>query len=512
MVSQQVQTIVLHNSAIHAIKNNSSTKFERDRLLKIASYILGRAAWQGYNPSQFFDIPCQNLKARSGDNYRSDIEKLKALSVLDCNESYQTFKNGKKGTSKKYKFLELLSLPSLETVTLRKSTLKKEKSLSNIEAKTLETLRKVSILVDKKVLTNKTTSHKAADYLKDKLLIATITPKTIFDRHVKGRVGENIEDEMIGITYYFEKNGSGAWVLDPISPNGRKESKRRGKQAKSLALNGNYQLLQYKNDFILTPSVDEFLQFKTNEIQTLAYIQLESIRTGDLYSGRNEINYRLDTSITNLSGILDKYLILDGKPIKHFDLANSQFIILSTLISQILEGKGELITLLKKHFAGDRANFLEHLNCLSGVVTTEGVKEDFKQFREASAVGKVYDDFAISAGIDRDDAKKAFFLIAFGDTNLKGRLVKLFINTYPSVFGIVQRFKKDMSDFKQFPIFLQAVESCIFIDEILPLLFKKGLSPLSKHDSILLKSTEAILGEMAIKKVLDKVLVNYKIK
>jgi hypothetical protein len=511
MVSQQMQTIVLHDSAILAIKNNSSTKFECDRLLKTASYILGRAAWQGYNPSQFFDIPCQNLKGISGDNYRSDIEKLKALKVVDCTESYQTFKNGKKGYCKQYRFLELLSLMSLKTMTLKKSTLKKEKSLSNTEAKTLETLKKVSVLVDKKVLTNKTTSPEAAHYLK-KLLIATITPKTIFDRHIKGRVGENIEDEMIAKTFYFEKNGTGAWVLDPISANGRNESKRRGKQAKSLALNGNYQLVHYKNDFILTPSVDEFLKFKTNEIQTLAYIQLESIRTGDLYSGRNEINYRLDTSITNLSGILDSYLILDGKPMKHFDLANSQFIILSTLISQILQGKGELINLLKKHFVGDRAKFLEHLNCLSGVINSENIKEDFKRFHEASAIGKVYDDFARSAKIDRDDAKKAFFLIAFGDINLKGRLFELFRDTYPSVFEIIQQFKKDMDDFKQFPIFLQAVESCIFIDELLPLLFKKGLSPLSKHDSILLKSTEAILGEMAIKKILDKVLVNYKIK
>lgn len=502
--------VTLPRSIINSISLNSSTKTERDRLLKIADATLGRAAWQGFGPNQFFDIPYQLFENLVGRDYRKDIEKLKDLKIIDCNESYQNLPNSK-GFCKKYRFIEPICLVELETLTLKKSKPRIKANLSEIERKTLETLEKVNIKVGDMALKAETNTKQANQSFK-KLLAATISLEMILDRHIKNRIGDKIEDEFVGTTFYFEKNGIGAWELHPVSPLGRKKSKRLGSQVKTLAKEGNYVAIQYKNDFILTPSVNDFLSFKAAEIQTLSYIQLEAIRSKNLYSGRNEVNFRLDTSITNLSSLLDNYLVLDGKGLKHFDLANSQFIILSSLISQILNGKGDLLSLLEKQFTGEKKQFLESLNCLKKVVATMKIKEDFKQFHEAAAKGKVYDNFAECAGLDRDEAKKAFFLIAFGDTHSKGRLIDLFQSTYPSVFAIIQRFKADIGDFKKFPIFLQAVESSIFIDEILNTLFQKKLSPLSKHDSILLKESEAEKGEKIIRKNLNKLLGDYTIK
>jgi hypothetical protein len=497
VVSQSavLRSAILPSSVINKINTHTSDKKSREKLLKVSDAILRRAAWNGFEPSTFFDVPKNLLQATIGNQYRKSIDALISIDVLDCDESYQFFNDGSKGTCKAYRFCESMTLPTLESLTLKTSK-KAAKTLDEIEAKTAAVLDKLSLKIGNTFLSAKT-PPKNADFLLKAFLTSKITPDVVKNRHIRA-----VQDDAVGYMYHWQK-GTLTKSCNAVF-NGRK--------AKQSACQMDIQLIQYKDIFVLSNDMNGFLNWKVNEIQVLAFLQLKSIINKDFYIGRNEENYRLDTSITNLSGLLESGLFLDYKPLLSLDLANSQFVIFSSIVGQILDGNGNLLDLLEKHFKDNKAKFSKHVETLKQSVTAVKIEKDFFTFKEAAETGTVYDDFAKASNISRDDAKKAFFLIAFGSVKVKGRLVTLFKKKYPSVFSIVQNFKNTIGDSKQFSIFLQAVESCIFIDELLPLLFKNGLHPLTKHDSILLKQNEFLIGERITKRVLDKNLSRYTLK
>ena len=80
----------------------------------------------------------------------------------------------------------------------------------------------------------------------------------------------------------------------------------------------------------------------------------------------------------------------------------------------------------------------------------------------------------------------------------------VFATVYPFIYRIVKTLK--LKDYKALPIYLQKLESYLFIDCIAKRLIEAGIVPLTIHDSVIVKSedqakTLAIMKEVFIEQI-----------
>lgn len=230
------------------------------------------------------------------------------------------------------------------------------------------------------------------------------------------------------------------------------------------------------------------------------------------YFHRNSTNNRLDTNFTNLKSELKQSIIGDYVNI---DLKNSQPFFLSMILEALInnkihQGQNTLCYYLS----------YDHLFKTFGIKRIKEISKihqnqkkaflvNLKTFKQSVIQGTLYDDFikSYSEGITRKEVKDIMFKVLFSQNDLYDQFKnfipyekekKVFASVFPLVYESIKMLKskgkgnsKDKNKKRKskdngiLPVFLQKVESYIFIDCIAKELVSTGIIPITIHDSII---------------------------
>jgi hypothetical protein len=244
-------------------------------------------------------------------------------------------------------------------------------------------------------------------------------------------------------------------------------------------------------------SAHKWAKNNANDSQKLSYLtSLNHIEDKRFrYFQRNKTNRRLDTNLTNLKSDLRQFIIGDYVSI---DLKNSQPFLLGILIDTIINNRDTLCCYLSmgnilKAFGvkGIKNILLIHQN----QEKAEMVK--FRNYYNSVLNGTLYDEFIseYSGHITRKEVKEIMFKVLFSRNQFYQGYKKIipyendkeaFAEVYPFVYEVVKELK--VKDHKTLPIFLQRLESYLFIDCIAKELVRKGIVPFTIHDSVIVKA------------------------
>ena len=236
------------------------------------------------------------------------------------------------------------------------------------------------------------------------------------------------------------------------------------------------------------------------------------------YFKRNKTNNRLDTNLTNLKKDLRRFIVGDYVSI---DLKNSQPFFLSFLLERMAKilnyfhlkrinishnNKEEILNMkyLPYCIKNDLINLAENfgLKAIQKILLIRK-KQEFAYFTNLSlfkkwvSEGSFYSHFVESFGneLTRDDVKRIMFEVLFSKNvyfdNYKKFIPfekekQIFASVFPVIYEIIEVLKE--SDNSKLPIYLQQLESRIFIDCIAKELVEAGIIPLTIHDSVLVKA------------------------
>lgn len=235
------------------------------------------------------------------------------------------------------------------------------------------------------------------------------------------------------------------------------------------------------------------------------------------YFKRNSTNNRLDTNLTNLKKDLRRFI---GADYVSIDLKNSQPFFLSFLLEKLakilnhfhlkklelsIKNKNQIVNI--KYIPLCLRNDLLELSEIFGIKALQNIliirkKTDFSFFTNYSKYkkwvteGNFYDEFVKEFGdnLQREDVKKIMFEVLFSKNvhydNFRKFIPfekekKIFASVFPVIYAIIEQLKE--RDNALLPIYLQKLESRIFIDCIAKELVEAGIIPLTIHDSVLVK-------------------------
>lgn len=216
------------------------------------------------------------------------------------------------------------------------------------------------------------------------------------------------------------------------------------------------------------------------------------------YFKRNKTNQRLDTNLTNLKKDLKQFIVGDYVSI---DLKNSQPFFLGMLLNEIIkqEGIGQIpLCCSMVGFNLVETFGIKRVKAISLIHQKDkkAFLVNLTSFTSSVVHGSLYDDFVKSYndGIPRDEVKDIMFKVLFSknETNDKYKIFipyekekEVFASVYPFVYRSVKALKS--KDNVLLPVFLQKIESYIFIDCIAKKLVNEGIVPLTIHDSLIVK-------------------------
>lgn len=172
---------------------------------------------------------------------------------------------------------------------------------------------------------------------------------------------------------------------------------------------------------------------------------------------RNGTNNRLDTNLTNLASDL-KPFIVGWEDMVYLDLKNSQPVLFNTVLKEIYK-KG-----------------------------SSALKSEIDMYRKATFAGKWYEELMPIFEADRDSCKEIWMCIAYSKNKSYQNYKKPFKKAYPEIYKIIESIKS--SDYKNFAVSLQKLESEIFIDKICKELVDVDILPFTVHDALIVRKSD----------------------
>lgn len=211
---------------------------------------------------------------------------------------------------------------------------------------------------------------------------------------------------------------------------------------------------------------------------------------------RNTTNFRLDTNFTNLKKELRQFIKGDFISI---DLKNSQPFFLSQLTHKLTHPRMDTICC---NLSNDRLS--EAFGRVSLRKIVEFHQKSFlpnlvnlKLFADSVLGGTLYDDFISmynEKSLVRKDIKDIMFKVLFSRNHINNCFIpyknekKVFASQYPFIYGIIEILKS--KDHASLAIYLQKLESYIFIDCIAKDFVEAGIIPLTIHDSVIVETKD----------------------
>ena len=429
------------------------TPIAQKKYNRLVSHILGVGVHNKHTLTDWYDVPRQSLKNAVWDY---NVYKPLLMPYIECNNEYKTGnkETGAKGECLKYRVTDKLvqsDFSFTDDVQEHTPNFEYKAQLVKIHLKALNAL---SIATNDKRGAIVTTA-KQANYYLNRYLTESLTPdyvesRKLFIDHIKGT---------------FLKKGNTISIRKYLFD--RKE----------------FNILSNDKD----RTIQNFIQHKTKLAQIAGAYILDCIRQKNHFINCSPTNGRITHTFAAMPEILTKYLLLNGKPLKGFDLKNSQFLLLSHVFENCLpESKKSLFNYIyKNRFDTEgvgkdalKTDVRTVIDEIKSIVKDIELKPDFYKFLNASFEGKLY------ATIDsnKNKAKISCFAVLFG-TARKTEKSELFKKQYPTVLKIVNRLKKKIG-YKNISTFLQRIESIIFIETLSKELIQRKILHLTKHDSI----------------------------
>lgn len=213
------------------------------------------------------------------------------------------------------------------------------------------------------------------------------------------------------------------------------------------------------------------------------------------YFKRNTTNNRLDTNLTNLKKNFRFFILGDYISI---DLKNSQPFLLNQLIKQITEHQPKPLCgyFLNENIAktfGNKA--IQKISKIHQKYKKQNLT-DVSAFEHAVNSGTLYSQMinTFNGNISRSEAKDIMFKVLFSKNVIYKQYRRfipyekekyIFSEVYPTIYEYVKILKENKHS--DLSIFLQRLESYIFIDCIAKQLTEAGKTPLTIHDSIIIE-------------------------
>lgn len=326
------------------------------------------------------------------------------------------------------------------------------------------------------------------------------------------------------------------------------------KSVRLLAQTYNKEFFYFKDKFYIA-NTEEFMK---NRIASLIYYykwavsRLISVPIIDI---RSTVNLRVHNNLVNFPSKILQFVTINNQYIVQLDLRTSQFLIFANLLNAyIQDGDKELMKFFKnpvtRKYLRRLFNVLnEYKNKLpaAGVDINNYESGKSSNYDVIKFIRDVFfqDFYAVvqqELGLhERGFAKQMIFKLLFKKSNKSDRLLDKLSKRYPVVMAIMSGFKKvdtlaeshqdevipeskqeeeiTESDYNingdqnnNFSVFLQCVESEIFIDNILIPLRQQGIPCFTRHDSICVASGYEDQVEAFVKDVFVKIGFKYNHK
>ncbi len=211
------------------------------------------------------------------------------------------------------------------------------------------------------------------------------------------------------------------------------------------------------------------------------------------YADRNKTNNRFDTNLTNLKSELKQFIKED---LVSIDLKNSQPFLLAIFIHNIITNLGTYSGCLSRDSVVEAFGVIAIKKVLKFHQNQE--KDNLANFRtyyNSTINGSLYDDFMLEfdGGLTRKECKEIMFKVLFSQ-NKTGNFIpykkekEVFSSIYPFIMEVVKILKEKKHNI--LPIFLQKLESYLFIDCIAKELINEGIIPYTIHDSVIVKKKD----------------------
>lgn len=184
---------------------------------------------------------------------------------------------------------------------------------------------------------------------------------------------------------------------------------------------------------------------------------------------RNTTNNRLDTNLTNMASDLKPYIV-GWEDMVYLDLKNSQPVLFNVELNKVY------------------------------VKGSETLKAEIDRYRKATFAGKWYEELMRIFNTDRDNSKEIWMCIAYSQNKSYQNYKKPFKKAYPEIYKIIE--SKKSSNYKNFAISLQKLESKIFIDKICKELVDINIIPFTVHDALIVYKSDQDTSLKIMEKVL----------
>jgi hypothetical protein len=301
--------------------------------------------------------------------------------------------------------------------------------------------------------------------------------------------------------------------------------------------------------FIQKGHLDDFIIDKTERLKERNLEKIFPILEDYEEPKRNFTNNRLDYILTTFPSEFILKLTLEGEYIKEIDLVNSQLCILFNFLDQLKAKSGNLLQLSNASLIFNLYSQGKLNTYLCSDFWVNYDAKDVQLFKKHVYNGLIYDELVKVSmkknanPISRDKVKEMVFSLIFCKYNsYKLKQQNLISVEFPNVLklfkSLKQSFEKSISagvlepiksskaqqsegkwdmDYlygnNYLPILLQRMESEVFIDHLLPLLYKESLCCLPKHDSILTNESNLKAVKDLMEAELNKFLgANFKLK
>lgn len=282
------------------------------------------------------------------------------------------------------------------------------------------------------------------------------------------------------------------------------------KAAKLIAETNNKQLFFYKNEFYIS-DLQKFKQHRLDHILHYYKREISKIGVLPLVDERNSTNNRLNNYLVGFPSKILQFICINNEPLVQIDLRTSQFLLFANILNvYITKGEAELMNLFKneKTKAYLRKMVIaiqQHQHALPSMGIDIG-SDNYIPTSSSDVIKFINDVFntdfykVVQKQLnlpDRGIAKLVLFKLLFTKSNRSDILLKQLSGHYPVVMKIISAFKQiddqeskstthesNDDDYNNFSVFLQCVESEIYIDNILFPLKLQGILCFTRHDSI----------------------------
>lgn len=448
--------VIVPNAVVQRLNNMPVSKIRKKRALNMYGYVLRKLLFESIPFDEPVDISYNHFITNFGSSYIHDLSLLRNASLIDSDDQYYYHTSTDvKGQCKQWTLNPdyVYSDPLLLELDKRKPKFQR----IDVVKESVKLISKLRLAIDKRNMSKEALSA----------AIRTVDGERIF-----------LNGDIPSARYRL--SGS---------------RKTYGREH-LLDMTGKNDLILYRGKCY----IDRYCDFREKKITELHYKYLLQLGTlkgirnrQNIVCSRNETNYRLDTNITQTKSTFLTKLYLGNSRLVSIDLKNSQFL----FFHHHLYNKS-----LCNYNVGDNYHpyiplnvyeFLEKMGENKYIIDWES--DSYRGFEKCAKTGGFYEMMGEalykSSGVrwERPDVKRSMFTVLFAGYRYNGQDKRAVRAAFPGLVRVADEFKKLYGD-NQLAIYLQTVESKLFIDGILSKLLSQGLRVFSKHDAIVCRELD----------------------